>query len=127
MALLGSDTFDVDAIDVTTLAFGPGKAGILHRRDQQYRDVNKDGFMDLVSHYPLAEAGIAPDADEACLTGKLTDETPFEGCDRIRIVPAEADQGATTEADAPCGLGFELVLLLPPLMWLHRARRGSLH
>jgi len=115
VAILGSRTFDVADVDVTTLAFGPGGASPVFARTRHRvsrltrRDVNRDGKKDLLSIYRTTQTGIAFGDTEACLTGETLDGTPFKGCDDITTEPS-------------CGLGAELALLVPPLIWL-RGRR----
>lgn len=90
IAVLGSDTFVVTAIDVTTLEF----AGAAPKHDladavvyvDHLGDVNSDGFADLVSHFPAPDTNISPGDIEACITG-IADASTFIGCDSIQTAP----------------------------------------
>ena len=92
VAILGSATFDVTTVDVTTLTFGPDGATPAHDLTDpnvyadHLQDVNSDGFMDLVSHYRTQDTGIAKGDTEACLTGATTSGVTILGCDAIKTV-----------------------------------------
>jgi hypothetical protein len=106
VAILGTDNFDVGDVDVATLAFGPDGASPVNN---VLEDMNEDGLTDLVSDYRTEEAGIALGDEKACVTGEMFDDTPFEGCDKIQTVPPPPPC---------CGNGFEVAVVLPPLVWI---------
>ena len=118
VAILGSAEVDVRDVDVTTLAFGPGRAA--PALDLTYPviyslslgDVNRDGEDDLMATFFYGEAELPLGESEACVTGEIAD-VQFEGCDTVAVfLPG-------------CGVGFELAFLLPPLMWLYEKRRSK--
>lgn len=89
VAVLGSDTFDVTTIDVSSLLFGGlevrvrGKKGPLCGLES----VNGDAYLDLVCHFEDDADSWGPGDGEATLTGRLFDLTEFEGTDSICVVP----------------------------------------
>lgn len=87
VALLGTDTFDVTTVDVTTLRFGPSDALPAHNLTdaevyaEHLQDVNYDGYIDLVSHYRTKQTGIA--------VGQILAALDYDGStvdDSIRVV-----------------------------------------
>jgi len=95
VAILGSQDFDVSTVDGTTLAFG--KAAPVHDLGDpavfaaHLRDVDGDGFTDLVSHYRTAETGIEAGDLGACLSGETLEGASFLGADTVHTVPALAN------------------------------------
>lgn len=110
VAVMGSAEFDVKNVDPTTLAFGPRSAPPTRRRSGLARDVDGDGAPDLVAGFRKRATGIAIGDTEACLTLDTLDGKRMAGCDAVSTLPS-------------CGIGFELSLVLPPLMWGYERRR----
>lgn len=92
VAILGSDSFDVTDVDVTTLTFGPAGASPAHDLTDplvyadHLEDVNGDGYTDLVSHYRQKEMGLVLGDTEACISGATNSGTPISGCDSVNVV-----------------------------------------
>ena len=79
------EIFDDDALGATE-THGRG-----HIEDSLELDEStRDGDLDMVLHFRMQNAGLAPGDTEACVKGSYTNETgthQFFGCDAIRIPP----------------------------------------
>ncbi len=89
VAIFGNNTFDVYQINLgsITLAGAPIKLKKNSQPMASYKDVNGDGFTDLVVHVATEALQSRPNDTQANLEGKLTNKTIINGSDSVRIVP----------------------------------------
>ena len=90
LAILSDADFSaITEIDVSTVKFGPADAedGASAAHSGHVDDVNGDGYLGAVIHFPTQDTGIGPDDTIACLTGTTTSGTAIEGCNDIVITP----------------------------------------
>ena len=98
VAILGSDTFEANQIDISTLKFAGLDVRVKGNSKPQcsIEDVSgdftdpagaPDGYDDLVCHFVDYADAWSPDNGTATLKGALLDGTPIEGTDTICIVP----------------------------------------
>ena len=90
VAILGSATFDVTTVDVTSLVFEGASpthdlTSAITYADHLY-DANLDGFIDLVSHYWAQDTGLAFGDTTGTLTFMAAGCCPYSRTDSVRIV-----------------------------------------
>ena len=86
VAVLGTESFDATSIDTDTLMFGPDRTAPEATPAPRLRDVNADGYLDLVAFFRGDAAGITDTDTEVCLLGNTLDGERLLGCDAIRSV-----------------------------------------
>lgn len=89
VAILGTASFDVGAVDAGSLLLDGLRIRVRGNRGPScsFEDVNADGRNDLVCHFVDDPAYWQGGGAVAKLTGKLVNGTPIEGSDSICIVP----------------------------------------
>jgi hypothetical protein len=99
VALMGSEEFDVSAVDVSSLTFGAtGDEKSLHKCAKNTRDINRDGYRDLVCHFYTAKTGFGAGSLEGHMKGQMASGNArsrsaagagFEGRTWLKVVPAK--------------------------------------
>jgi hypothetical protein len=121
VAILTTVHFDALTIDEDTVGFGPYDAEKTHRH-AHVEDVDDDGDLDLLLHFPTPDTGIALGDTEACLIGETYDGMLLEDCDAVRTVPMPF---FVPEPDALWQLGAGVGLLTFLAGRRQRRSRGS--
>ena len=101
IALLGAENFDLEDIDRSTLAFGPGRAAPVHRTGGHVGDVNGDGREDLIVHLRVADLGVALGERTLCVDGTLVNHRILEGCDQIHTTFGYGATAIALDAEFP--------------------------
>lgn len=90
VAIFGSGGLNVRDIDVASLSLQglpPKTAGKGGRYVTRYRDIDRDGFMDLLISFSNSNAWPVPEDGLAVLSGNLYDQTLLLGRDLVSVAP----------------------------------------
>lgn len=88
VAIFGSADFDVSSINLKTLTFGStGSENSLSKCQNVSRDINKDGYGDLLCHFNNEAAGFKSGDIEAKLKGETKAKQAFEGQSVLKVIP----------------------------------------
>jgi len=82
VAVLGNDMFDVSTVDPPTVRFADATPV-----RWTMKDVNYDGYMDMLFHFNTQDLNLTPTSTEATLTGYTYGGLYFAGTDTVNIVP----------------------------------------
>jgi hypothetical protein len=97
VALMGSADFDVRSVDQSSLTFGAtGDEDSLHKCSKNTRDINGDGYRDLLCHFYTAKTGFGPTSLEGRVKGRTGGSgarsasagSDFEGSAWLKVVPS---------------------------------------
>jgi len=87
VAILSSNEFNAMNADTSSLTFGStGKEVSLSHCNPEGKDINNDGFVDLLCHFENQQAGFVQGDLEATLRGKLKGGSRFEGIGHLKVV-----------------------------------------
>lgn len=90
VAIMGSSDFDVTSIKQQSLTFGSsGNENSLAKCQKVTRDINKDGYADLLCHFENSDAGFKSGDIEGVLKGKAQNGVNFEGRALIKVIPTK--------------------------------------
>lgn len=85
VAISGSQEFDVMQVIVATAQFGPNNAKAVPWLTR-FRDINQDGFADLILRFRTRKTGIQCGDEEAILAGDTYLDDSFIGVDSVATV-----------------------------------------
>jgi hypothetical protein len=85
VTIFGSASFNVSQVDASTLKLGRSGAAALPSL-AQFRDTNRDGFVDLTVVFRTIDTGIRWGDTEVELTGRNYLTEPFNGADAIETI-----------------------------------------
>ncbi len=88
VAIYGGAGFDVDDIKQNTITFGAsGNESSLHKCQKDSRDINGDGYADLLCHFENSATNFRSGAIEGVLRGTMNGNVKFEGRAVLKVIP----------------------------------------